>query len=307
MPNDRSLTLLLAGPPDAVAAWRSAFQKEPFRLLPDVTQKADLPAALAAQPEALLIDGRLFAGVRDLISHLTLAQAAAYVVVPDQATEVERNAIAAVMCVKGTYRPNLNLARLAKRMVRDLRAEASESAVEERTPAARHGSPVATSDQNSDLTMRTPVTTSRASTIRVRVRLGFYGTRGGAGASTAALRVAQALADAGLRVALFDAIRRGDLHLMLGLQPQEQPVQRAGITLFLAAPSEDVARTFDAVVIDGGRTRGTFNADWIQVAGPLGGDDIRRLAGLEPIQEPHRPALPLRVLSRWLPAKETSS
>jgi len=312
MPNDRPITLLLAGPPDATAVWRGVFQEEPFRLLPDVTQKADLPAALAARPEALLIDGRLFAGVRDLIGHLTLAQAAVYVVLPEQATEVERNAIAAVVCVKGMYRTNLNLAKLARRIVRELQGEAQaadsrwQRANSETQPFAI--SHLQSADHLPILSASHPLPTGL---VRARIRLGFYGTRGGAGVSTAALLAAQALADAGLRVALFDATGRGDLHLMLGLQPpsaaaspceasaqNETPVTRGGITLFLSVPSEDAASGFEAIIVDGGRARGAFNADWVTLTDPLPGDAIRRLVGLELIAGPSRPAF---SLSRLLP------
>ncbi|MCP4594118.1 MAG: hypothetical protein GY842_25595, partial [bacterium] len=87
------------------------------------------------------------------------------------------------------------------------------------------------------------------------VRLGFYGTRGGAGVSITALSAAQVLAqEKGQQVGLFDATGRGDLHVMLDLQPTGEPVSpvsNRGITLFLAPPDEETARCFDAVIVDG--------------------------------------------------------
>ncbi len=114
------------------------------------------------------------------------------------------------------------------------------------------------------------------------VRLGFFGERGGVGTSSAALAAARALAARGTRVALFDAARRGDLHLMVGVDPGEQPVARDGMTLFLAPPSEELAHGFDAAIVDGGRTRGAFNAEWVAVSRPLSEDRVLRLVGTEP-------------------------
>jgi hypothetical protein len=118
---------------------------------------------------------------------------------------------------------------------------------------------------------------------RPTVRVGFYGERGGVGVSTAALAMARALAesDKGQRVALFDATGRGDLHLMAGLNPGAEAVSNGGITFFLSAPTEERALGFDAVVIDGGRERGRFNAEWHSVSRPMDGDEILRLAGVE--------------------------
>lgn len=116
---------------------------------------------------------------------------------------------------------------------------------------------------------------------RPTVRVGFYGERGGVGVSTAALATARALAGDGKRVALFDATGRGDLHIMAGLNPGAEPVSNGGITFFLSAPTEERALGFDAVVIDGGRARGRFNAEWRAVSRPLGEDEVLRLAGVE--------------------------
>lgn len=122
---------------------------------------------------------------------------------------------------------------------------------------------------------------TRGGGSRASTRLGFYGSRGGVGVSTAALAAAQALAEAGQRVALFDATRRGDLHVMLSQMPTEQPVQRGRITLFLSPPGEEQAKGFDAIIIDGGRERGNFNAEWVELRKPLSDDQVRRLVGLE--------------------------
>lgn len=117
------------------------------------------------------------------------------------------------------------------------------------------------------------------------MRLGFYGTRGGVGVSTAALQAARALASEGQRVGLFDATGRGDLHLMAGIELGERPVTHGGITFFLERPTEETVRGFDAAIVDGGRRRGHFNAEWIAVSRPLSEDHVRRLAGLGSVEE----------------------
>jgi len=120
-----------------------------------------------------------------------------------------------------------------------------------------------------------------------RVRLGFYGARGGVGTSSAALLAAQVLADADYRVAVFDATGRGDLHVMMGHRPDGTSlVVRSGrVKLFLRRPDEELLNNFDAVVIDGGREQGAFNADWVEVTRPLDEGEVRRLANLASVEE----------------------
>lgn len=119
----------------------------------------------------------------------------------------------------------------------------------------------------------------------LKTRVGFYGTRGGAGASTAALTAARLLAAEGLRVALFDATGSGDLHLMAGLPPASDPVTQEGITFFLAQPAEDAAQSFDAIVVDGGRKRSQFNVMWVELDRPLSETGLRKRLGLPPAEE----------------------
>jgi hypothetical protein len=107
------------------------------------------------------------------------------------------------------------------------------------------------------------------------------------GTSSAALLAAQVLADADYRVAVFDATGRGDLHVMMGHRPDGTPlVVRSGrVKLFLRRPDEDAVRGFDAVVIDGGREQGAFNADWVELTRPLDEGQIRRLTGVAFVEE----------------------
>jgi len=116
--------------------------------------------------------------------------------------------------------------------------------------------------------------------VKRRMRLALYGARGGVGVSTAALKVAQWWAEADSRVILIDATGRGDLHLLLNLTPTHTPHTQGNLTLWLGPPSEAVVAGYDAIVIDGGRTAGTFNARWVEIGRVLKDDELRAVAGL---------------------------
>lgn len=116
--------------------------------------------------------------------------------------------------------------------------------------------------------------------VKRRVRVAFYGSRGGVGVSTAALKVAQWLAAAGTRVILIDATGRGDLHLLLDLEPDSIRHTLGNLTLWLGQPSEEIVAGYDALVIDGGRQAGSFNARWVELQKPVKDDELRSLAGL---------------------------
>ena len=128
-----------------------------------------------------------------------------------------------------------------------------------------------------------PLPTSRQ---RPTLRLGFWGERGGVGVSTAALPAARALAGEGQQVALFDVRQRGDLHLMVGIEPAGPPVAREGITFFLDTPTDENTLGFDAVVVDGGRNEQRFDARWVSMSRPLSQERVRKLVGLQSKPEP---------------------
>jgi len=115
---------------------------------------------------------------------------------------------------------------------------------------------------------------------RSQLRIGFYGSHGGVGTTTAAVTAARLLAAQGLRVALYDAPQRGDPALLLGLTPSEQPVTSGGITVYSGLVLDDTRIDHDAIVIDGGRQRQLFPARWIGLEAPLSEDDIAQRLGL---------------------------
>jgi hypothetical protein len=133
-----------------------------------------------------------------------------------------------------------------------------------------------------------PATVTRLPPVsrRMQIRIGWYGARGGAGATTAAVTTARLLAARGQRVALYDAPQRGDPYLLLGLTPSEQPATTGTITVYPSLALDDARVDHDAIVIDGGRRRQLFPARWIAVDKPLTETEVAHLLGLTPLSEP---------------------
>jgi hypothetical protein len=284
-------TVILAGPDEGVLT-RSAY--------PALSAAGFQVAAVTDTPEEL----RDVAAVAQADLAIVCADVA---VTPDEAlellAEVARSVRLAVILPAAwesrreqfTGLPNLlagfsapaNWPALAARLVERLPACAGR----QKTPPAEPRAPVtqATAAPAAQATgpvaptAQPPPHSPRQAAPALQVRLGFWGTRGGAGTSSAALAAARALAAEGHHVGLFDATLRGDLHLMAGMTPTDQPISQGGVTFFLRGLDEETARGFSAVIVDGGRARGRFNAEWIAVSKPLSEERLRRLAGLPPL------------------------
>ncbi len=116
--------------------------------------------------------------------------------------------------------------------------------------------------------------------LRRQLRLGFYGTRGGVGTTTAVVTAAKMLAAQGKNVALFDAAQRGDPYLLLDLIPSDQPATTGTITIYPNLALDDARVSYDAIIVDGGRERRAFPARWIAVDKPLSEANIAKLLGI---------------------------
>jgi len=55
--------------------------------------------------------------------------------------------------------------------------------------------------------------------------------------------------------------------------------------IYIGPPTEELVRRYDAVVVDGGRKRCDFNAEWIAVSRPLQENRVRGLVGLSPLDD----------------------
>ncbi|HOU14071.1 MAG TPA: hypothetical protein PKZ84_13245 [Anaerolineae bacterium] len=128
-----------------------------------------------------------------------------------------------------------------------------------------------------------PVAISRLpfAPLRRQLRLGFYGTRGGVGTTTAVVTAAKLLAAQGKCVALFDAAQRGDPYLLLDLTPSDHPATTGNITVYPDLALDDARVSYDAIIVDGGRERRAFPARWIAVDKPLSEAAIAKLLGID--------------------------
>ncbi len=128
-----------------------------------------------------------------------------------------------------------------------------------------------------------PVATPRLpfAPLRRQLRLGFYGTRGGVGTTTAVVTAAKLLATQGKRVALFDAAQRGDPYLLLDLTPSDQPATTGNITVYPDLALDDARVSYDAIIVDGGRERRAFPARWIAMDKPLSEAAVAKLLGID--------------------------
>jgi hypothetical protein len=246
--------VLLAVPPERVADWQTACAKASLTVT--VCDRRGLSDALARRPAGLLVDALIFDSLAEMQAALANTEAVILVVLPAQASAAERAAAGRLPGVRAVYGPETPLTEVAQQLAYRLTALAAPTTAQQ--PASRRAA-------------------------LAGVRLAFWGTRGGVGVSTTAWRVAQLLAETGIDVALLDVTRRGDLHLLSGLVPGPEPAQQGNLMIYSGAPTEELAAHHQAVIIDGGRERGVFNAAWIALSKPPSEEQIRRWAHQEPI------------------------
>ena len=58
------------------------------------------------------------------------------------------------------------------------------------------------------------------------------------------------------------------------------------LSVFMGLPTEEAARGFEAVIVDGGQQAGSFNAQWIRIEKPLSDQAIARWAGMNESSAP---------------------
>ena len=240
----------------------------------------DLADAVALAPGALVVvEAQMYGSPEEAVARLKSLAPARVVVVLPRAWEEKRALFAGMSNLVEGHTEPVTWAQVAA---------SAKGAACSPEPSLEREESTETPPATEERAKNTEVNVYHPPRRKPTVRLGFYGVRGGTGVSTTALSAAQTLASSGQRVGLFDATGRGDLHVMLGLRPAGEPVtpvSKAGITLFLTAPDEEKAGLFDAVIVDGGRVWGDFNAQWIVVDRPFSEERIRRLVGLPARQE----------------------
>jgi hypothetical protein len=256
-----ALDIFLAAPRAQLDQWRSTLTADPrCRVIGTALDRRELRLGLAQQPAVMLLAAELVQGVAELQQMLADQPATKfYILLPDLATPAELTAVQRLPGCAGVFQGQLDLAQLVTSLTD---APADSALVEE-------------------IDRRSVNQSSSPQAVTHHIRLGFYGTRGGVGVSTAVVTCAKLLAEAQLRVALFDATARGDLHLMLGCEPQAEPLMLGLITIFMGQPDEERAAGYPAILVDGGRQQRLFNVEWLAVEQPLTEETLRRLVGLE--------------------------
>jgi len=118
------IVLLLAGPAQRITAWSQHFQMDSaFRVNTFATDPQDLQLKLATNnPDAVLIDARIFSGPDQLMTFLTRVQGAAYILLPPGVAEDKLAAVRALPAVKNIFIGDVNLLDLTTRMKADVSA-----------------------------------------------------------------------------------------------------------------------------------------------------------------------------------------
>lgn len=244
--------VLLATTSERQADWQAACTSAGVTVA--VCDRRGLSDALVNRPVWVLVDALIFDSLQEMQAMLAQTEASIIAVLPPQASAAERAAAQRLPQVRAVFGAETDLTEVARQL-----ATRMESSVKPATSAIAESPSV----------RRLPM---------AGVRLAFWGTRGGVGVSTTAWQVAQILADASLDVALFDSAKRGDLHLLCGQSPTPDPLRQGNVTIYSGMPTEEIAARHQAVVIDGGRERGIFNAAWIELSRPPAREQLQRWA-----------------------------
>jgi hypothetical protein len=244
--------VLLATTSERQADWQAACTSAGVTVA--VCDRRGLSDALLSHPDWLLIDAVIFDSLQEMQAALARTNAAIIAVLPAQASAAERAAAQRLSRVCAVFGPETALLDVAQHLATRLGSSAKpETSATAASPSVK----------------RLPT---------VGVRLAFWGTHGGVGVSTTAWQVAQILAEADTDVALFDTVRRGDLHLLSGQSPTPDPLRQGNVTIYSGVPTEEIAAQHQAIVIDGGRERGVFNAVWIKLSRPPAREQLQRWA-----------------------------
>jgi hypothetical protein len=75
----------------------------------------------------------------------------------------------------------------------------------------------------------------------------------------------------------------------------------------MGAPAEETIGDFDAVIVDGGRAKGAFNADWVELSRLPSERVIANLAGLESVEDRDRHTLSTRIFDALRVKREVAA
>ncbi|HFC08247.1 MAG TPA: ParA family protein [Chloroflexi bacterium] len=202
-------TVLIAAPPARLNVWGPALSDDPrLRVVSVATTPDDLAAKLAAHPHALLLDGTVFPGPKELLDFLGGVQVDAYVVLPPEGADAVPQ-VQAFPTVKAAYVGDIdNLKTLTDTIVANAQAAVLQDGAI--WNASRGGNAVAGFKS-----------------------VAVWNQAGGVGKTTVASNLAAAAAQRGVPTLLIGLGAPDDLALIMGLKP------RPNITEWLANPTAD--------------------------------------------------------------------
>lgn len=217
-PTAETVSILLAGPQPRTNAWNAALQSDArFRVLSWAYDAEDLTSKLANNPDALLLDASIFRGPQDLVNFLTRVQAAAYVLLPVNATDEQNQAVKSIKAVKATYKGEVHLPELARKIYEDVHS-------------------LRQSDQPGMQGSWDAMSYSRGSTpVQMRI-ITVWNQAGGVGKTTISSNLAYEAARRGLPTLLIGLGAPDDLPLVMSLKKEPN------ITHWLGNPSEEGLR-----------------------------------------------------------------
>ncbi len=197
---DAPVNLLLAGPIDRTSAWYQALQADArFRVSAMANDPRDLQAKLASSPEVVWLDGSIFNGPQPLIKTLTSVAGAVYLLVPANVESELAEQFNTIPSVKSVYRGDVP--------INDLMTRAYNDAISLRRTAPSI-SPQAWGGGRSGGTI---------AGLRV---VAVWGRSGGAGATSIAAGLAQAVARKGMKTLLIGLNAPDILPLQLNIKPE---------------------------------------------------------------------------------------
>jgi len=209
---DIPVSVMLAGPLERTNPWYQVLQLDArFRVAAMANDPQDMQAKLAASPEVIILDGKIFPGPQPLIQALTAIAGAVYLFVPPNADDELIEQLKKLPPVKAVFRGDANLQDLMSRAYADALALRIQAPALAQNWASRSG--------------MTAVAGLRIVTV--------WGRSGGAGRTSVAAALAQAVARRGLRTLLI-GLGAPDvlpLHLRLKSEPN--------IMAWFADPSDD--------------------------------------------------------------------
>lgn len=200
---DPPVSLLLAHREISVAtAWYQAIQVDArFRVAALANTQQDLRAKLASSPEAILLDATLFDGPSQLLEALTAITSAVYLILPGGVRQEQVEELKSAPSVKQIYAGDVNIADFTSRCYAD--ALALRRTVPAVSQAAWAGGRTATA--------------APAGGLRI---IAVWNRAGGAGRTTLAVSLAQALARRNVRTLLIGLGSPDVIPLSLGLMPE---------------------------------------------------------------------------------------